>query len=62
MTPLCTLTHCQDPACRLEHLVVCVFCGQSVPEDETVTTKAGDAHEDCAEKVYPFDDGDSKWA
>ena len=61
-TPLCTRVNCQDPYCRLEHAARCVFCWFTIPEDEeAVETKAGISHESCAEKVYPFDYGDSKW-
>ena len=39
----------------------CVFCDEPIPEEEAARTKAGWAHESCAERVYPFDYGDSKW-
>jgi hypothetical protein len=39
----------------------CVFCGRAIAEDERVETKAGGAHEDCAEDHYPLDPGDSVW-
>lgn len=48
MTPLCALTNCQDPACRLTHLVACVFCGEELEEEEAVETIAGLSCERCA--------------
>jgi len=40
--------------------LTCVFCWEPIPEEEAVKTRAGAAHEGCAEKVYPFDFGDMK--
>ncbi len=39
--------------------MTCALCGHPLSEDDAVKTKAGDAHESCADLHYPVDHGDS---
>lgn len=53
MKPLCDRLNCDDPACRREHMLVCVSCHLNVSEDDAALTKEGYMHEDCAEEMWP---------
>ena len=37
----------------------CVICHGPLPKWNTVSTKDGPAHEDCALEAFPYDPGDS---
>ncbi len=47
MKALCLTTNCADPSCRLTHLVVCVFCGLELEEEEAVDSEGGVSCEAC---------------
>ena len=63
----CDRLHCNDPFCDREHpeepdpvyVGECTHCGRDVFEADAVVTKGKLYHEDCADRLFPYDYGDS---
>lgn len=58
----CDLGICTDPECRREHVEIevvyvgnCLICNQPVDEQDAVMTKGTLFHEECAERLLPYD-------
>jgi hypothetical protein len=41
---------------------ICEYCGYPAELEEFVNTAKGKMHCSCAERVFPVDHGDSRWA